>query len=55
VRSVSRARARWINCSTSSIKSASSPLKEKAVWGPFVVADYQPGSYILLNRNSNYW
>jgi len=37
------------------IKSANSPLKEKAVLGPFMVADYKPGAYVLLNRNPNYW
>jgi peptide/nickel transport system substrate-binding protein len=26
-----------------------------AVLGPFVVADYKPGSTLLLNRNPNYW
>lgn len=35
--------------------SAHSPLKEKAVLGPFVVADYKPGSYVQLERNPNYW
>jgi peptide/nickel transport system substrate-binding protein len=37
------------------ILSAHSPIKEKAVLGPFVVADYKPGSSLLLKRNSNYW
>ena len=37
------------------IMSATSPLQEKAVLGPFFVADYKPGSYVLLNRNPNYW
>jgi|KBSMisStandDraft_5_1062788.scaffolds.fasta_scaffold00150_8 peptide/nickel transport system substrate-binding protein len=37
------------------ILSAHSPNKEKAVLGPFVVADYKPGSSLLLKRNSNYW
>jgi len=37
------------------ILSAHSPNKEKAVLGPFVVADYKPGSALLLKRNSNYW
>src|SRR5581483_1435159 len=32
-----------------------SPKKEKAALGPFYVADYKPGSYVLLNRNTNYW
>ncbi len=37
------------------ILSAHSPKKETAVLGPFYVADYSPGSYILLRRNANYW
>jgi peptide/nickel transport system substrate-binding protein len=37
------------------ILSAHSPKKEMAVLGPFYVADYSPGSYILLRRNTNYW
>ncbi len=37
------------------ILSAHSPKKEMAVLGPFYVADYSPGSYVLLRRNSNYW
>jgi peptide/nickel transport system substrate-binding protein len=37
------------------ILSAHSPNKEKAVLGPFVVADHKPGSSLLLKRNSNYW
>jgi peptide/nickel transport system substrate-binding protein len=37
------------------ILSASSPAKEKAVLGPFVLADYKPGNYVLLRRNPNYW
>jgi peptide/nickel transport system substrate-binding protein len=35
--------------------SAHSPKKEMAVLGPFVVADYKPGSTVLLKRNPNYW
>jgi len=35
--------------------SAHSPHKEAAVLGPFEVADYKPGSYVLLRRNPNYW
>ncbi len=35
--------------------SAHSPKKEMAVLGPFYVADYSPGSYVLLKRNANYW
>jgi len=37
------------------IMSASSPLKERAVLGPFMLADYKAGSYIQLKRNSQYW
>jgi len=37
------------------ILSVHSPKKEMAVLGPFYVADYSPGSYILLRRNTNYW
>jgi peptide/nickel transport system substrate-binding protein len=35
--------------------SAHSPKKEMAVLGPFMVADYKPGSSLLLQRNPNYW
>jgi peptide/nickel transport system substrate-binding protein len=37
------------------IMSAHSPKKEAAVLGPFMVAEYKPGSSVLLHRNSNYW
>ncbi len=37
------------------ILSAKSPKKEMAVLGPFYVADYKAGAYLLLNRNPNYW
>jgi len=37
------------------ILSAHSPKKEMAVLGPFYVADYNPGSYVLLKRNPSYW
>jgi peptide/nickel transport system substrate-binding protein len=37
------------------ILSASSPLKEKAVLGAYMLADYKPGSFVLLRRNPNYW
>jgi len=37
------------------IMSRTSPLKERAVLGPFRVADHKPGSYIALARNPNYW
>jgi len=36
------------------IMSAHSPKKELAVLGPFYLADYKPGSYVLLKRNPNY-
>jgi peptide/nickel transport system substrate-binding protein len=35
--------------------SEHSSKKEMAVLGPFVVADYKPGSSLLLKRNPNYW
>jgi peptide/nickel transport system substrate-binding protein len=37
------------------ILSEHSSKKEMAVLGPFVVADYKPGSSLLLKRNPNYW
>jgi peptide/nickel transport system substrate-binding protein len=37
------------------IVSASSAHKDSAVLGPFQLADYKPGAYILLKRNPNYW
>lgn len=37
------------------IMSATSPLKERAVLGPYRVADVKAGSYLLLTRNTNYW
>lgn len=37
------------------ILSEHSPKKELAVLGPFMVADYKPGSTVLLQRNPNYW
>ena len=37
------------------ILSAHSAKKEMAVLGPFVVADYKPGTNVLLKRNPNYW
>jgi peptide/nickel transport system substrate-binding protein len=37
------------------ILSAHSPKKEMAVLGPFMVADYKPGSTLMLKRNPNYW
>jgi peptide/nickel transport system substrate-binding protein len=37
------------------IVSARSPLKIGAVLGPYLVAQYKPGSEVLLSRNPNYW
>jgi peptide/nickel transport system substrate-binding protein len=37
------------------ISSARSDHKDRAVLGPFVVAEHKPGSHILLRRNPNYW
>ena len=37
------------------ILSARSSKKEMAVLGPFMVADYKPGTTVLLKRNPNYW
>ena len=37
------------------IISSKSPRKEAAVLGPFYVADYQPGSEVLLKKNPHYW
>jgi peptide/nickel transport system substrate-binding protein len=37
------------------IMSAKSPKKEKAVLGPYAVVDYKAGSYVLLEKNPNYW
>ncbi len=37
------------------IMSVRSPKKEMAVLGPFMVADYKPGSSVVLNRNPYYW
>lgn len=37
------------------IMSAISPKKEMAVLGPYYVAENKPGSYLLLQRNPNYW
>jgi peptide/nickel transport system substrate-binding protein len=38
-----------------SILSASSAHKDAAVLGPFELADYKPGAYVLLRRNPNFW
>ena len=37
------------------IMSHASPAGERAVLGPFQVAQYKPGSFVLLARNPNYW
>ena len=37
------------------ILPANSTRAESAVLGPFTVADYKPGAYVLLRRNPNYW
>ena len=37
------------------IMSARSTHKDSAVLGPFTVAEYKPGTYLLLRRNPNYW
>jgi peptide/nickel transport system substrate-binding protein len=37
------------------ILSRTSPLKERAVLGPFRVAEHKAGSSILLARNPEYW
>ena len=37
------------------IISAKSPKKEMAVLGPYYVAEHNSGSYLLLQRNPNYW
>jgi peptide/nickel transport system substrate-binding protein len=37
------------------ILSEHSPKKEMAVLGAFYVADYKAGSYVLLQKNPNYW
>src|SRR5205823_10089263 len=37
------------------VLSAHSPEKEMAVLGPFYLADHKAGSYVLLQKNPNYW
>src|SRR4051794_21476947 len=37
------------------ILSHSSPLKERAVLGPFRIAEHKPGVSLVLDRNPNYW
>jgi len=37
------------------IMSAHSPHKEAAVLGPYMLGEYKPGSFVLLQRNPYYW
>ena len=37
------------------IMSATSPEKEKAVLGAFMLDEYKPGAYVSLKRNPHYW
>lgn len=37
------------------ILSSRSPLGVKATLGPFQIAEYKPGSHVLLTRNPNFW
>ena len=37
------------------IMSRNSPLRERAVLGPFQIAEHKPGSFLRLSRNPNYW
>jgi peptide/nickel transport system substrate-binding protein len=37
------------------IQSAHSPQKQNAVLGPYRIAEYKPGAYVLLSRNPNFW
>jgi len=37
------------------IMSATSPQKEMAVLGPYVVSENKAGAYLILKRNPNYW
>jgi peptide/nickel transport system substrate-binding protein len=37
------------------ITSAGDPQARKSVLGPYAVAEYKPGNYVLLHRNPNYW
>ncbi len=37
------------------IVSSRSPAKEKAVLGPFYVAEHKSGAYLLLKKNPHYW
>lgn len=37
------------------IQSAKSPQRDKAVLGPFLVAEHRAGSFLRLRRNPHYW
>jgi peptide/nickel transport system substrate-binding protein len=37
------------------IMSRNSPLTERAVLGPFQIAEHKPGSFLVLARNPHYW
>jgi peptide/nickel transport system substrate-binding protein len=37
------------------VVSSRSPLKERAVLGPFMLSEYKPGAYVLVHRNPYYW
>jgi peptide/nickel transport system substrate-binding protein len=37
------------------IMSRRSPLKERAVLGPFRIAEHKPGAWLRLERNPHYW
>jgi len=37
------------------ISSSRSPMKDKAVLGPFFAAEYKAGQHVLLRRNPHYW
>jgi peptide/nickel transport system substrate-binding protein len=37
------------------IMSATSPQKQMAVLGPYIMAEEKPGTYLELKRNPNYW
>lgn len=37
------------------VVSKTSPAKERAVLGPFRIAEHKPGSHLLLERNPSYW
>jgi len=37
------------------IMSRHSPLKERAVLGPFMIGEHRPGAWLRLERNPHYW